>query len=428
MKKLLYIILDGVGDLPIEELGNKTPLEAADTPNMDKLASKGKGGYVYTVGEGIAPESDIGVISILGYDAHKYYTGRGPLESYAEGLEVRDGDLAYRVNFATKDLNSNRIIDRRVGRGLTTQEATELAREVNNKVKLKSAPTSSFQFKNTIGHRGVLVIRRKDGRLSAEVTNTDPAYGKEGSFGVAKAKFEKVLLKCEPTPEYRNSEEAKIAASLTNEFIEESTTILNESPVNKKREKEGKLIANLILSRDAGDRLPKFPKLNKLYNRRFGCFVEMPVERGIALLTGMEIVDLPLPSGDLKKDYILRSEKVLSVLEDFDCLYIHIKGPDEPAHDGNFTKKKESIELIDKYFFGEILPKLDMENAVIAITADHSTPCKVKAHSADPVPFLVTGGGVSPDGLRAFCESESRKGSLGKMTGPDIIPHLMKLL
>ncbi|MCG2705069.1 MAG: alkaline phosphatase family protein [Candidatus Omnitrophica bacterium] len=427
MKKLLYVILDGLGDLPIKELGNKTPLEAAEVPNMDKLASRGKQGFVYTVGEGIAPESDIGVISILGYDAHKYYTGRGPLESYAEGLEVKDGDLAYRVNFATKDASSDRIIDRRVGRNLTTEEATELAKEINQKVKLTSAP-ASFVFRNTIGHRGVLVIKAKDGKLSAEVTNTDPAYGKEGVFGVAKEKFENIALKCEPTPEYKDSKEAQRAALLTNEFVQKSTAALSDSPVNKKRAGQGKMVGNLILTRDAGDHLPKFPDICKKYNKKFGCFVEMPVERGIALLTGMEIVALPLPSGDLEKDYILRSKKALDVLKDFDCLYIHIKGPDEPAHDGNFKKKLESIELIDKYFFGEILPKLDMANTVIAITADHSTPCAMKAHSADPVPLLVTGGGVAPDGLKAFGESESKKGSLGKLIGPEIVPYLMKLL
>ena len=421
-------MLDGVGDLPIEALGNKTPLEAAYTPNMDGLAAEGKGGHVYTVGEGIAPESDIGVISILGYDARKYYTGRGPLESYAEGLEINDGNLAYRVNFATKDPGSDKIIDRRVGRNLTTEEATLLAGEINNKVKLASVPASSFIFKNTIGHRGVLVIRKEGGKLSSEVTNTDPAYGKEGVFGVAKAEFENVLLKCEPTPEYKDSEEARSAALLTNEFIEKSTAVLSGSPINKTRQEEGKLIANLILSRDAGDKLPKFPPLNELFNKKFGCFVEMPVERGIALLTGMEIVDLPLPSGDLKKDYTLRAAKVLEAIKDYDCLYIHIKGPDEPAHDGDYGKKKESIELIDKYFFGEILPKLNKDETVIAITADHSTPCKIKAHSADPVPLLVAGGGVSPDGLKAFGESECLKGSLGKMIGPEIVPYLMKLL
>ena len=427
MKKLLYVILDGLGDLPIKELGNKTPLEAAKTPNMDSLAAKGKQGYVYTVGEGIAPESDIGVISILGYDAHKYYTGRGPLESYAEGLKVDDGDLAYRVNFATKDPTSNKIIDRRVGRNLTTEEATALAKEVNTKVKLASRP-ASFNFKNTIGHRGVLVIKAKNGKLSSEVTNTDPAYGKVGVFGVAKEKFENVVLKCEPTPEYKDSKEAQAAALLTNEFVEKSGAVLNESPVNKKRMSEGKMVGNLILTRDAGDHLPKFPNICQKYNKRFGCFVEMPVERGIALLTGMEIVALPLPSGDLEKDYILRSKKALDILHDFDCLYIHIKGPDEPAHDGDFKKKLESIERIDKYFFGEILPKLEMANTVIAITADHSTPCSMKAHSDDPVPLLVSGGNISSDGLKTFGESESKKGSLGKMIGPDIVPYLMKLL
>ena len=215
---------------------------------------------------------------------------------------------------------------------------------------------------------------------------------------------------------------------LTNEFVGKSSAVLNESPVNKNRASEGKMEGNLILTRDAGDHLPKFPNICQKYNKRFGCFVEMPVERGIALLTGMEIVDIPLPSGDLKKDYILRAKKVLDVLQGFDCLYIHIKGPDEPAHDGLFRKKLESIELIDKYFFGEILPKLDIANIIIAITADHSTPCAMKAHSQDPVPLLVTGNGVASDGLKAFGESESKKGSLGKLLGPEIIPYLIGLL
>ena len=115
MKKILYIVLDGMGDRPIPELGDKTPLEAADTPNMDKLAESGKQGLMYTVGKGIAPESDVAEICLLGYDAHKYYTGRGPLESFAEGLDIKDGDVAFRVNFATIDDKGN-IIDRRVGR------------------------------------------------------------------------------------------------------------------------------------------------------------------------------------------------------------------------------------------------------------------------------------------------------------------------
>ncbi|KPK97009.1 MAG: phosphoglycerate mutase, partial [Omnitrophica WOR_2 bacterium SM23_72] len=177
MKKILYIVLDGLGDLPIKELRNKTPLEAAVTPNMDRLAQKGKTGLVYPVAKDIAPESDIAVISLLGYDAHKYYTGRGPLESFAEGLNINDGDLALRVNFATVAEDSKTIKDRRVGRDLITEEATALAKEINSKVTLSSA---TFEFKNTIGHRGVLVIRGMRSKLSGWITNTDPAYDREG--------------------------------------------------------------------------------------------------------------------------------------------------------------------------------------------------------------------------------------------------------
>src|SRR3989338_2241713 len=199
IKKLLYIVLDGLGDRPVWELGGKTPLEAAEKPNLDSLAPKAKFGLVYTVGKGIAPESDIAVISILGYDAHKYYTGRGPLESFAEGLDVKDGDLAYRVNFATLG-KGDEIIDRRVGRNLATEEASNLTKEISSKVTLTNA---AFEFKNTIGHRGVLVIRSKKIKLSGEITNTDPAYGKEGTFGVALPHFENFVKRCEPTAEGR---------------------------------------------------------------------------------------------------------------------------------------------------------------------------------------------------------------------------------
>jgi len=424
MKKILYVVLDGLGDIPNKELGGKTPLEAAQTPVMDSLALKAKSGVVYTVGKGIAPESDVAVISILGYDAAKYYTGRGPLESYAEGLDMKDGDLAYRVNFATLGEGKN-IKDRRVGRNLSSEEATLLAKDVNEKVKLTSRK-ATFQFKNTIGHRGILVIKSQAGPLSGEVTNTDPAYEREGVFGVAKEKFEKVVQVAKPTPGHENDKAALAAAALTNEFLEKSTKVLNESEVNKKRVSEGKLPGNLILTRDAGDRLPKFPKLTELFNVRFGSLVEMPVEKGIALLTGMEIINIPIPTGRPEHDYPLRVEKLLEAIQKFDGLYIHLKGPDEPAHDGKAELKKESIEAIDKYFFEGLIPKIDLGNTIIAITADHSTPCPIKAHSDDPVPFIICGGNLQSDGTPSFSESSCYKGSLGILKGTDIMPLLVK--
>lgn len=423
MKKILYIVLDGLGDLPIKELGDKTPLEAATTPNMDRLAQQGKTGLVYPVGKKIAPESDIAVISLLGYDAHKYYTGRGPLEAFAEGLDIQDGNLALRVNFATVESDGTTIKDRRVGRNLTTEEATHLAKEINSKVTLSNA---TFEFKNTIGHRGVLVIRGMHSKLSGWVTNTDPAYDREGVFGVAKEKFENKVAVSLPMPGYENSLEAKEGAALLNEFTEKSHRVLSAAEINKKRVSENKLAANLILSRDAGDHLPEFPSLSTQYNLKFGSFVEMPVEKGIALLTGIEIIEVPVSSGHLDVDYPIWAKLAIDSLKKYDCIYIHIKGPDEPAHDGDFRKKKEIIEAIDKFFFAGLLPKLDMKNTLIAVTADHSTVCAIKAHSADPVPLLISGADIKPDGSLSFSEKAARHGSIGEIKGQDILPLLIK--
>jgi 2,3-bisphosphoglycerate-independent phosphoglycerate mutase len=424
MKKILYIVLDGLGDLPIKELDDKTPLEAALTPNMDRLAQKGKSGLVYPVARGIAPESDIAVISLLGYDAHKYYTGRGPLESFAEGLKVSDGDVAFRVNFATVDVDGKTIKDRRVGRNLSTEEAAALAKEINSKVTLS---TATFEFKNTIGHRGVLVIRGMHCKLSGWITNTDPAYGRQGVFGVAKEKFENSLAQSLAMPGYEKSLEAVEAAKLLNEFTAKSHKVLNESVVNKKRIAEAKMPGNLILSRDAGDHLPKFPSVATQFGLKFGSFVQMPVEKGIALLTGIEIISVPDSSGHLDVDYAVWAKMALESIKDFDGLYIHIKGPDEPAHDGDFQKKKEIVEAIDKYFFSNLLVQLDLKNTIIAVTADHSTVCAVKAHSADPVPLLVSGGSLLPDGSMSFSEKAAQLGSLGELLGREIMPLLIRL-
>lgn len=424
MKKILYIVLDGLGDLPIKELNDKTPLEAALSPNMDKIAQGGKTGLVYPVAKGIAPESDVAVICLLGYDAHKYYTGRGPLEAYAEGLSIHDGDLALRVNFATVAGDGRTIIDRRVGRNLTTDEANLLAKEINSKVILSSG---TFEFRSTIGHRGVLVIRGQRSRLSGWITNTDPAYGREGVFGVALEKFPNTILKSMPIEGYEKDPKAIEASNLLNEFTEKSHQVLEGSEVNKKRAKEGKMVGNVIASRDAGDCLPKFPSMKEMRKLKFGSFVQMPVEKGIALLTGIDIVDLGLPSGNLEADYNLWAKTALTEIKDFDGLYIHIKGPDEPAHDGNFNKKKESIEAIDKFFFASLLPKVDLKNTIIAITADHSTPCKLKAHSQDPVPLVIFGGNIKPDGSLSFSEKTAKLGSLGEIMGQEILPLLIKI-
>ncbi|MCX8171844.1 MAG: alkaline phosphatase family protein [Candidatus Bathyarchaeota archaeon] len=423
-EKLIYVVIDGMGDLPIKELGDRTPLESAEKPNMDLLAKNGKLGLMYTVGKGVAPESDVAVISILGYDPYKYHAGRGPLEAYGSGLDFRDGDLALRCNFATLG-EGRRIVDRRAGRNLNSEEASELAEAVNRLVRLESYP-AEFEFKNTIGHRGVLVIRSKGKPLSSKISNTDPAYERVSGLGVVKAGFRMVLEDCVPL---EDSESAKISAALVNEFVWKSHKVLDRHEVNKRREALGRLKANLILTRDAGDSLPKFFNINERYNVRFACLADMPVERGIAKLAGMHLIEIPPPSGDLAHDCIIRAERLLNVLDDFDCFYIHIKGPDEPGHDGDFMRKTETISIIDRHFFGGLLPKIDLDRTIVCVTSDHSTPCNLKAHSDDPVPILISGGGVESDKIEKFSEKGCGKGSLGVLeNGTMLMPILMSIL
>ena len=425
LKKIMYVILDGLGDDPIPEFDGKTPLEAAATPNLDRLAADGRNGYVTTVGEGIAPESDIAVFSILGYDPHEHHTGRGPLESVGAGLEVNDGDLAYRVNFSTVETDGDRwaIVDRRVGRDLSSEEAHALADEVQQKVQLDNA---DFEFRATIGHRGCLVIRSHEGPLSAEVQNSDPAYARQGALGVALETFENYVVNVSPIEGNEDDPAAQRAAKLTNEWLAAAYEVLDSSEVNAKRRAAGKLPGNFVLTRDGGDHVPKLVPFKEKFGPEMGCFVEMPVELGIARLMELGIVDAPSGIPE-EEQYQAWAKLALDAIEGYDGLYIHIKGPDVPAHDGDHEAKKRNIEAIDSIFFAGLLDGLDMGRTIVAVTADHSTSCVRKAHTDGPVPLLVSGGGVSSDGVDSYGETASRNGAMGHLRGPEIMPNLVAL-
>jgi 2,3-bisphosphoglycerate-independent phosphoglycerate mutase len=416
--RLLYVCLDGLADDPIPELGDRTPLEAAATPFLDSLARRGSSGTVVTVGEGIAPESDIAVFAILGYDPREEHPGRGVVEAIGAGMDFEDGDLAYRVNFASAD--GSEIVDRRVGRDLSSEEAQALATEVNRGLRL---PGATFELRATVEHRGALVIRSDDGALSGDVTNTDPAYRREGHLGVALETFDDRVAVSEPLDD---STEARRAADLTNAFVDGAARILDASQVNAARRAAGKLPGNLILTRDGGDHRPSLEPIQHRFGPTWGCFVEMPVERGISILLGMHPVDAPrLASED---DYSAWASLAVDALEGYDALYVHIKGPDVPAHDGRAEDKRDVIELIDRAFFGEVVLRLSTGRTVVAVTADHATSCLRRAHTAEPVPLVVAGGRVRSDGVATFGERAAEDGALGRLRGVQILPRLTALL
>ena len=282
---MVYVLLDGVGDLPHPDLSGKTPLEAAATPNLDLLAKNGTMGEVISVGIGIAPESDIAVFNMLGYKfQHADYVGRGVIEAIGVGIDFKDGDLALRGNFATLN-EEGVIIDRRAGRKIEEDNANAVAKEIEDKIQF-SQPNTSVVVSPTIDHRVTVRFRADKESLSSEITNTDPAYARVDGMGIAKAVTDFMKIeKCLPLDESAN---AKLSAKLVNEFTEQSLLIMSKSDVNKKRGEQNKKLLNSILLRDAGNRYPVVTPINELYSMNFSCIVDMPVELGISKLLKMK--------------------------------------------------------------------------------------------------------------------------------------------
>ena len=409
---MVYVLLDGVGDLPHPNLVGKTPLGAASTPNLDRLAKNGTMGQVITVGKGIAPESDIAVFNMLGYKfKHDDYAGRGVVEAIGIGIDFKDGDLALRGNFATLN-DDGVIIDRRAGRKIEKQDTETVSNEIEEKIKFSDENATAI-ITPTIGHR--LVIRiRSDCTLSSNISNTDPAYGRVDGMGIARAVTDFLKIeKCLPLDEESHT---KLASKLVNELTEQSLDIMKKSKVNERRKENDKKLLNGILLRDAGNIYPKVTPINDLHSMKFSCIVDMPVEIGISEILKMKTYD----AGGLT-DYEEKAKVAAKAMDEQNAVYVHLKGPDEFGHDGDAQGKMENIEEIDKRFFGTLLDNIDSSKVAVIVSADHSTPCINKGHSADPVPLLISGDMVTNDDTQRFTEIEAKKGRIELIDGAQVI-------
>ena len=407
MMKGIFVIIDGIGDLPNKQLDNKTPLEVAETPNMNFLATRGELGYMDPVKPGFVPESDEAIVSIFGNDLIS--STRGQLEARGTDLKLTRGDLALRVNFATIDsFEKGNILDRRVARTLTTAEAGELAKALN-KIKLPF----EFEFKPTIQHRGVLVFR---GGFSDNISGNDATYMQGKSIDVFKIK------RCKPFDDDDNS---VYTCNVLNEFIKKAFEVLDKHPINIQRKERGLLPANYLLVRGAGIEVPKLKQYKKWISANY-----MPLEIGFSKLCGMENFSFDYPKlktldayenlwKALKKACKFSIKVLKRNYKKKDYLYIHIKETDTPGHDNKPIEKKLMIEYIDKTLIRYIRKIAPPNKIKVVITADHSTPCKLKNHSADPVPVLFYNNSIPKE--KKFCEKEARKGSLGRILGKDLM-------
>ncbi len=407
--------MDGLGDLPNKSLNGKTPLEVAKTPNMDFFAARGKQGWMIPVKPGFVPESDEAIVSIFGNK--QIASTRGQLEASGAGIKTKRGDLALRVNFATIDsIEEGNIVDRRVGRTLTTKEAKILERDLNKSVKMPF----EFEFKSTVQHRGALVFK---GGFSDNITGNDVTYEKGKSHNIDKISY------CKPQDDDENSQ---YSANVVNEFLEKAFEILDKHPINKSRKKKGMMPANYLLVRGAGVEVPKLKKYSKWMSVSY-----MPLEVGFSKLCGMRVFDFPYPvlkEMDSYKNLYKGLNKACKFSiktlkknhKKFSYAYVHLKETDVPGHDNKPHEKVKMIEYIDKTLFKFLRNFCPLRNIRLVVTADHSTPCKLKDHSADPVPVLhyPAETGVKPETDKHFSEKESRVGSLGKINGKDFIKKI----
>ncbi|HKZ33687.1 MAG TPA: alkaline phosphatase family protein [Candidatus Nanoarchaeia archaeon] len=435
--KGILVILDGLGDLPLKQLGDKTPLEAAEMPNLDFLANRGQMGDMHPVRPGFVPESDEAVVSIFGNELVN--SSRGQLEARGAGLKMMRGDLALRVNFATIDsLKSGQIIDRRAGRTLTTAEAEILSKALN-KIKLPCV----FEFRSTVQHRAVLVLR---GGFSDNITGNDYTYSKGETTAAEK------IGTFKPLDEDENS---TYTANILKEFVDKAYEVLDRHPVNNERRKKGLMPANYLLMRGAGIEIPKL----KFY-KRWMAVTYMPLEKGFVKISGMTNFSFDYPKlknldaysnlwEGLKKACSFSEESIKKNHKDFDYAYIHIKETDLPGHDNKPSEKKRMLEYIDQTFFKFLAAFAPPNKIKVVVTGDHSTPCRLKAHSADPVPILFYNQSIPRFGFlrriripsffkkktvenpetpekkgAKFCEREARKGALGSILGKDLLEKL----
>ncbi len=403
-RKAIMLVMDGLGDRPIKELSGRTPLETAKTPYFDSLARRGVCGLMDPLAPGIRVGTDVGHLALFGYNPFRVYWGRGPIEAAGVGIDLEPRDVALRCNFATVDENGV-ILDRRAGR---IRHGTTLLADALNDLDLGG--NVKILFKEATEHRAVLVLRGKE--LSAEITNSDPGAGREREpVRTVQARRSGIAM-------------AGRTAAIVNRFIEMSREVLAEHPVNRERVKKSLPPANAVITRGAGMAV-RMRSLAERFHIDGGCVVAESTVKGIAIMSGFRIYSAASLTANLDTDLDEKARLTIEALRDCNFVVVHIKGTDIASHDNDPRGKVAFIEKMDA-MAGKVMGALeDPEHTYIGLTADHSTPCAAREHSADPVPVVISGDDVLVDDVERYGERSCPKGGLSRINANEFLLTLL---
>ena len=395
--KYIIILGDGMADYPIKELGNKTPLMSADIPNIDALCRKARCGKLITVPEDMPPGSEIANMAVIGYDVRKVYEGRGVLEAASMGIELDENDLAMRCNLIC--IKDGKIKNHSAGH-ISNEEAHGLIEHLRNEIE-----TDDIKLYQGVSYRHLLVI--KNGKKNIDCT---PPHDVPGT------PFKDVLVK----------PQGNKTADLLNDLIIKSQKILNEHPINKKRLAEGKDPGNSIWPWSPGYK-PEMETLQTTYGINGAMISAVDLLYGIGKYAGMKPVKVEGSTGLYDTNYEGKAKAAVDALKEVDFVYLHIEASDEAGHEGDFILKKKTIEYLDKRvvkYIVEETAKME-EDVTIAVIPDHPTPCELKTHTHDPVPFIIYNPNKAGDDVLEYNEESTKSGFYGILKGDEFMKALL---
>ena len=400
--KYIIVLGDGMADEPIAELGNKTPLQAADTPIMDWLASHGRCGRLNTVPEGFEPGSEIANMSVLGYDLYKVFEGRGSLEAASMGVDIEPGEMAMRCNLICIE---NGVIKNHSAGHISNEEAAELIDYLQ-----KELGGNDVNFFPGVSYRHLLKLKGGDKRLKCTPPHDVPG-----------TPANEVMIKA-LVPE------AQKTADRLNELIVKSQELLCNHPVNLKRKAEGKDMANSIWPWSSGYK-PQMKPITQQYGLRNGVVISaVDLIKGIGIYAGLRSIDVEGATGLYDTNYEGKTEAAIEALKDNDFVYLHIEASDEAGHEGNALLKKKTVEFLDHRVLKRLVEasqEMD-EPLTIALLPDHPTPCRIRTHTAAPVPFIIYKPGKEPDNVQTYDEFSVEEGYYGLLSQDEFIKELFK--